>query len=74
MLTGAMHARTETLPSSPLLMRDELGHALMEALYELEVLPAAPDAALVGVYAIIDDLRRALDRAEALDARRQIHA
>jgi hypothetical protein len=53
--------------SSPGLMRDELSHALMEALYELEVLPNEEDAALVGLYAVMDDLQEAIRRAEAID-------
>jgi hypothetical protein len=53
--------------SNPCLMRDELSHALMEALYELEVLPQDEDAALVGLYAVMDDLQEAIRRTEALD-------
>lgn len=49
------------------IMREELCHALMEALYELDVLPENEEGALVGVYAVIDDLRAALERAECLD-------
>lgn len=49
------------------IMRDELCHALVEALYELDVLPENEEGALVGVYAVIDDLRTALDRTECLD-------
>jgi hypothetical protein len=48
-------------------MRDELSHALVEALYELDVLPADDDAAIVGIYAVMDDLHEALHRTEALD-------
>ena len=48
-------------------MRDELCHALMEALYELDVLPVDEDGALVGVYAVIDDLQAAIRRTEAMD-------
>lgn len=51
-------------------MRDELCHALMEAQYELEVLPAKEDAMLVGLYAVIDDLMAAARRAEAMDLAR----
>jgi hypothetical protein len=51
----------------PRLMRDELSHALVEALYELDVLPADEEAAIVGIYAVMDDLHEALDRTEALD-------
>jgi hypothetical protein len=56
-----------SVTGSPHYMREELAHALMEALYELEVLPDNPDGALLGVYAVMDDLRAALERTEALD-------
>jgi hypothetical protein len=49
-------------------MRDELSHALHEALYELDVLPEDESAALLALYAIMDDLRSALHRAQAMDA------
>lgn len=49
------------------LMRDELCHALVEALYELDVLPQEEDGALVGLYAVIDDLQSALSRTESMD-------
>jgi hypothetical protein len=49
------------------IMRDELSHALMEALFELEILPGNEDAALVGIYAVMDDLAEAIHRTEALD-------
>lgn len=49
------------------IMRDELCHALVEALYELDVLPESEEGALIGVYAVMDDLRTALDRTECLD-------
>jgi hypothetical protein len=52
---------------SPGVMRDELSHALVEALYELDVLPEQDDAALVGLYAVMDDLQLAIRRTEALD-------
>jgi hypothetical protein len=48
-------------------MRDELSHALVEALYELDVLPNDEEAAVVGIYAVMDDLHNALHRTEALD-------
>jgi hypothetical protein len=51
----------------PGVMRDELSHALLEALYELEVLPRDEEAALVGLYAVMDDLREAIRKTEALD-------
>lgn len=49
------------------LMRDELYHALVEALYELDVLPRSEDGAVVGLYAVMDDLETAIRRTEALD-------
>lgn len=52
------------------IMREELCHALVEALYELDVLPENEEGALVGVYAVIDDLRSALERAECMDLAR----
>ena len=52
---------------SPDVMKDELSHALVEAMYELEVLPKNQDAALIGLYAVMDDLRRAIERTESLD-------
>lgn len=52
------------------IMRDELCHALVEALYELDVLPNNEEGALVGVYAVMDDLRAALERTECLDLAR----
>lgn len=54
----------------PTAMRDELSHALIEALYELDVLPADEDAAMVALYAVMDDLHNALSRAEAMDLAR----
>jgi hypothetical protein len=48
-------------------MRDELSHALVEALYELDVLSGNDEAALVGLYAVMDDLREAIRKTEALD-------
>jgi hypothetical protein len=51
-------------------MRDELSHALVEALYELDVLPKDDEAAMVGIYAVMDDLHKALNRTEALDLAR----
>ena len=48
-------------------MREELRHALVEAVYELEVLPDQEDAALVGIYAVIDDLQAAVHRTESMD-------
>ncbi|HSJ15505.1 MAG TPA: hypothetical protein VK939_13870 [Longimicrobiales bacterium] len=52
------------------LMRDELSHALVEAMYELEVLPKSQEGALVGIYAVMDDLQDAIRRTEKLDRSR----
>lgn len=60
--------RTAPGPWSPAIMKDELAHALFEALYELELLPADnDDAAMIGLYAVMDDLRQAIARTEAMD-------
>lgn len=48
-------------------MRDELSHALHEALFELQALPETEDGALVGLYAVMDDLEDAVERTEELD-------
>jgi hypothetical protein len=62
-------ARAESIGRfwSPGIMRDELSHALLEALYELDVLPRDEEAALVGLYAVMDDLEEAIRRTQALD-------
>lgn len=53
---------------SPAVMKDELAHALLDALYELELLPGDnEDAAMIGLYAIMDDVRQAIARTEAMD-------
>ncbi len=51
----------------PALMRKELKDALAEALHELDMLPANEDGALLGLYAVMDDVREAIQRTEALD-------
>lgn len=51
-------------------MREELCHALTEALFELEMLPENEDGALLGVYAVMDDLRDAIRKTECLDLAR----
>jgi hypothetical protein len=51
----------------PRVMREELHHALVEALFELDVLPQQEGAALVGIYAVMDDLQAAITRTTALD-------
>ena len=52
------------------IMRNELSDALEEALHELEILPDSAEGKLVGLYAIMDDMRDAIRRTEALDLRR----
>ncbi len=51
-------------------MREELCHALTEALYELDVLPCEEEGALVGLYAVMDDLQAAIGRTESMDLAR----
>jgi hypothetical protein len=65
---------TDTAPrrlSSPVwilcAMKDELARALADALFELDSLPCEDDAAMVGLYAVMDDLERAIRRAQAMD-------
>lgn len=53
-------------------MRDELSHALVEALFELEVLPTDEDAQVLSLYAVMDDLEAAIRRTEAMDRGRQL--
>lgn len=50
-----------------LAMHEELGHALMEAAWELDNLPVNVDEALSRMYAVMDDLENAIDRTTALD-------
>lgn len=49
-------------------MHEELGHALMEAVWELDNLPGDPDEAISRVFAVTDDLERAIHRTRELDA------
>jgi hypothetical protein len=70
-----MTPRTESMARPcrawcPEAMRDELAHALAEALFELDVLPQETDGALIGLYAIMDDLERAIRRTQSLDRAR----
>lgn len=67
-----MRRRSDTEPQKSRcrccdIMKDELCHALVEAEYELDVLPESEEGALVGLYAVMDDLRTALERIECLD-------
>ncbi|MFP4624574.1 MAG: hypothetical protein ACLFRX_10380 [Gemmatimonadota bacterium] len=50
-----------------LAMHEELGHALMEATWELDNLPVDMNGAISRMYAVMDDLRDAIDRTIALD-------
>jgi hypothetical protein len=70
-----MRLQTERVPRigrfwTPQSMRDELSHALVEALYELDVLPEDEDGAVLGIYAVMDDLQKAIGRTQALDLSR----
>jgi hypothetical protein len=48
-------------------MQDELTDALKTALHELRILPEDTEGALLGLYAVMDDIQAALDRTEAID-------
>lgn len=50
-----------------LAMHEELGHALMEAIWEMDNLPLQTEEALARLYAVMDDLEEAIQRTEALD-------
>jgi hypothetical protein len=50
-----------------LAMHEEIGHALMEAIWELDNLPVDSDAAMQRMYGILDDLSGAIDRTYSLD-------
>jgi hypothetical protein len=52
------------------LMKEELSQALTEALFELEILPKNPDGAMLGMYAVMDDLQMAIQRTQSLDLSR----
>lgn len=61
-------ALARTSPCGQLLaMHEEIGHALMEAIWELDNLPAEADLALNRVYAVLDDLEDAVERTRALE-------
>jgi hypothetical protein len=51
-------------------MQDELIDALKIALHELRILPEDTDGALMGLYAVMDDVQAALNRTEAIDRSR----
>lgn len=48
-------------------MHEELGHALMESIWEMDNLPQDTDAAIARMYSILDDLAQAIERTYALD-------
>jgi hypothetical protein len=50
-----------------LAMHEEIGHALMEAIWEMDNLPVDSEAAMTRLYGILDDLTAAIDRTWALD-------
>ena len=50
-----------------LAMHDELGHAVMEAIWELDNLRNDPDAAIAQILGVTDDLQTALERTRALE-------
>ena len=66
--TGRLPAFARSSPCGKLLaMHEELGHALMEATWELDNLPMDVEQALSRMYAVMDDLQDAIDRTTALD-------
>ena len=48
-------------------MHEELGHAMMEAMWEIDHLPPDPDEAISRIFAVTDDLEAAIDRTRRLD-------
>jgi hypothetical protein len=50
-----------------LAMYEEIGHALMEAIWELDNLPVDSDAAMTRLYGVLDDLVTAVEKTHALD-------
>jgi hypothetical protein len=50
-----------------LAMHEEIGHAMMEAIWEMDNLPAEPDLAIARIHAVMDDLEEAMGRTRALD-------
>jgi hypothetical protein len=52
-------------------MREELGHCIREALFELDLLPDNEDGQIVGIYAIMDDIERAMTRVQGMDPDRK---
>lgn len=61
-------ALSRSSPCGKLLaMHDELGHALMEAMWEIDNLPGHPDEAISRIFAVTDDLEAAIAATRALD-------
>jgi hypothetical protein len=61
-------AIARTSPCGRLLaMHEELGHALMEAIWEMDNLPMDTEPALQRLYGIMDDLQAAIARTHDLD-------
>ncbi len=50
-----------------LAMHEEMGHALMEAIWEMDNLPIDTDEAITRIYAVMDDLQEAMQRTRTLD-------
>ncbi len=48
-------------------MHEEIGHALMEAIWELDNLPVHTDEAMARLFAVLDDVEDAVTRTRALD-------
>jgi hypothetical protein len=66
---GRRLAIARSSPCGKLLaMHEELGHALMEAIWEMDNLPAETEKAIARLYAIMDDLQEAIERTQELDA------
>lgn len=48
-------------------MHEEIGHALMEAIWELDNLPVRTDEAMARLFAVLDDIEDAVNRTRQLD-------
>lgn len=67
-LPSKLEALARSSPCGKLMaMHQELGHALMEALWELDNLPGNTDEAISRVFAVTDDLERAIRTTRELD-------
>jgi hypothetical protein len=67
MQTYAEPRRRSTPAWNVCAMKDELARAVSDALFELDNLPCEDGAAMLGLYAVMDDLERAIRRTQALD-------